>query len=72
MVEGARLESVCASNRTVSSNLILSAMKKDVHLDIFFHVEITTRTRGCQLADATAGSAQCSEMVWYEGLLSIR
>ena len=25
MVEGARLESVCASNRTVSSNLILSA-----------------------------------------------
>ena len=26
VVEGARLESVCASNRTVSSNLILSAM----------------------------------------------
>lgn len=28
VVEGARLESVCAGNRTVSSNLILSARRK--------------------------------------------
>ncbi len=36
MVEGARLESVCASNRTVSSNLILSANKKYGHAAAFF------------------------------------
>ena len=36
MVEGARLESVCVSNGTVSSNLILSANKYDGQLTIIF------------------------------------
>jgi hypothetical protein len=43
VVEGARLESVCASNRTVSSNLILSAKKKEWSSDHSFFL------RGCDL-----------------------
>ena len=36
MVEGARLESVCASDRTAGSNPVLSAKKNRVHLDSIF------------------------------------
>ena len=41
MVEGARLESVCAGNRTVGSNPILSARK---NMELFQEEKIITDT----------------------------